>query len=137
MARPGPFGSGLDNECTIVNLSEANLRTCIQPGISTHPLFTDCQWPVANLDVTNNNFYFNPTHIENNEDPGGNHIPNPLPRINGSACANVSKSECGLNAMFSIYGSAAPYKAWAIANNVSNNNNNTWAKNCYAGPWNS
>lgn len=131
----GPGDDAGDGVGTLVDPAEANYSTCINPGLATAPLFSDCQWKYANVTVTGNNFSFNPAHIENNQDPTGATIPNPLPNIDNAACANAN-SVCGVNAMFSIYGSYAPFSGWVIPTAVSNSNGNVWSDNCYGGPWN-
>jgi hypothetical protein len=71
--------------------------------------------------VTNNAFKFDPGHL-------------------GPACLEAdddpsSRTPCGYNALFASYGTLIPYKGWAVADDISNTQNNHFAGNTYSGPW--
>jgi hypothetical protein len=51
----------------------------------------------------------------------------------GKGCSVLNG--CGFNALFSIYGSTAPYRGWIVPRNISDNQNNHFAYNSYTGPW--
>jgi hypothetical protein len=100
--------------CTLVAPSVASATTCVTPGISTDPLFSDCRWKTQNVDVTNNTFDFTPSDI-------------------GSNCTPANG--CGYNGIFSEYGITAPYTAWVVPKNIADNQNNHFSDNTYTGPW--
>jgi len=111
-------GSG-DNACTLVDPSVYSIASCGTHLSASAPggnpdYFDNCRWKTQNAMVSNNTFHFQPADI-------------------GPSCT-VADS-CGFNALFSEYGSDAPYAAWVVPNNISNNQNNHFSKNTYVGPW--
>jgi len=100
--------------CTLVAPSVAKVSTCLRPGIDINPLLTDCRWRTVNVSVTENSFSFTRSGV-------------------GNGCSR--SNGCGFNALFSIYGSTAPYKAWLVPTDISDKQNNHFADNTYTGPW--
>ena len=100
--------------CTLVDPSVASIVTCATAGIDINPLFSDCRWRTMNVNVTHNTFSFTRSGV-------------------GNGCS--ASDGCGFNALFSIYGSTAPYKAWIVPKNISDHQNNHFADNSYSGPW--
>ena len=100
--------------CTLVAPKVATVSTCRTPGINTKPLFTDCVWETSNVSVSHNTFTFSRTGV-------------------GNGCS--SSNGCGYNALFSIYGSTPPYKGWIVPTDISENQNDHFSDNSYAGPW--
>jgi hypothetical protein len=100
--------------CTLVDPSVASTKTCRMPQIAGNPLFTDCRWRTLNVSITDNEFTFTRTGV-------------------GNGCSVLNG--CGFNAIFSIYGSTAPYRGWIVPRNISDNQNNHFAYNSYTGPW--
>jgi Right handed beta helix region len=100
--------------CTLVDPTVATPKTCVRPGIDSQPLFSDCRWMTQNVDVTDNTFDFTPSDI-------------------GADCTIANG--CGFNGLFSEYGSTAPYTAWVVPKNISDNQNNHFSDNTYTGPW--
>jgi hypothetical protein len=122
--------SEIGGNCPDANPAVATATTCVDPGLQTTPLSTDCQYRVANITVSGNTFDFNPANIEANETVTGSSYAG-TDTLSGTAgndetpsrCATAAY-DCGYNALFSTYGcqwvgcgssgSASPYYAWAI-----------------------
>jgi hypothetical protein len=100
--------------CTLVDPSVATATTCVKPGLNSQPLLSDCRWMTQNVDVTDNTFDFTPSDI-------------------GANC--TAANGCGFNGLFSEYGTTAPYTAWVVPKNISDNQNNHFSDNTYTGPW--
>ncbi len=103
-----------EDSAPLVGKSVASTLGCRRPRIDTNPSFTDCRWRTLNVSVTDNEFTFTPSRV-------------------GNGCS--ASNGCGFNAIFSIYGSTAPYNGWAVPTNISDNQNNHFADNSYDGPW--
>jgi len=128
---------------TLVDPSEANWNTCVMPGLADTPgvepsLFEDCQWKVENELVTDNNFIFDPTRIENSENPDGVKFTF-LDSPPVSDCSDLQENWCGVQGMFSIDATTAPYSnydgGFGVGLDMANNYNNVFSDNCYAGNW--
>jgi hypothetical protein len=100
--------------CTLVAPKVAKVSTCTRPGVASEPLFTDCRWRTVNVEVTNNKFTFTRAGV-------------------GNGCS--ASNGCGLNAIFSIYGSTAPYRGWIVPTDLADNQNDHFTDNAYTGPW--
>lgn len=101
--------------CTLVNPSVATLATCGNPAdLATTPYINDCRWKTQNVTVSQNIFNLTPTAI-------------------GASC--TPQSSCGMNGLFSEFGSFAPYKGWYVPQNISDNQHNVFSDNSYTGPW--
>ncbi len=109
-------------ECTLVNPSVITVQSCEanladptknQPG-SNPDYFNDCRWRTQNVQVHNNTFRHDPAKV-------------------GPAC--TPSNSCGVNAVFSNYGSNDPYTSSKIATNIAFNQNNKFFNNEYVGPW--
>lgn len=100
--------------CTLVNPSVANLTTCASKT-SQAPYIDDCRWKTQNVQVNYNTFNMDRSAI-------------------GSSC--TAANSCGVNAIFSEYGSYAPYTGWPVATHIVNSQNNVFSHNTYTGSWN-
>ncbi|HJP96312.1 MAG TPA: PA14 domain-containing protein [Candidatus Saccharimonadales bacterium] len=104
-------------ECTLVNPSVVKESTCNSTNIAKAPYYNDCRWKTQNVKVHGNTFRLTPAHI-------------------GASC--TFQNSCGLNAVFSNYGSYpswSPYKGTIVQNAVTYNQNNTFSDNTYEGSW--
>ncbi len=106
--------------CTLVNPSVYTTSSCAAKVPSSTPsgnpdYYDNCRWKTQNVSVTNNTFNFTPSNI-------------------GSSCTVANT--CGFNGVFSEAGSYPPYTGWVVPLNISDNQNNHFANNTYAGPWN-
>ena len=82
--------------------------------INTVPYINDCRWKTQNVQVSNNLFVFNPSHI-------------------GASC--TAANYCGFNGLFSEFGSIPPFQGTGVEQNVTFNQNNVFSDNTYCGPW--
>jgi Right handed beta helix region len=110
---------GSDGACTLVDPSVFTQASCAAHLPTATPAgnpdyFDGCRWKTQNVHVTDNTFSFAQANV-------------PL--------CQPSANSCGQNGLFSEYGSTAPYKAWVVPENVSNNQNNIFGDNTYSGPW--
>jgi len=109
------------SECTLVNPSTITVSSCktalADPARNkqgmTPDYFNDCRWLTKNVKVHDNLFQ--------------------LTKANVAGC-DVNKA-CGLNAVFSNYGSTKPYTSSVIPTNIAFNQGNDFYKNTYQGPW--
>ncbi|MFD9895933.1 right-handed parallel beta-helix repeat-containing protein [Amycolatopsis sp. NPDC059027] len=86
---------------------------CVQPGIATEPLYSDCRWKTKGVVVSDNTFEFDPA------------IP---------GCSSL----CGRMAVLSNYGTYpawSPYKGAVISEAITFHQENQWRDNKYYGPW--
>ena len=117
---PGRFCSdGFDGVCTLVNPSVFTQTSCgAHLGTATpsgNPDYFDgCLWKTQNVSVSDNVFNLTQADI-----PG----------------CELSTNSCGQNALFSQYGTIAPYQAYVVPENISNNQDNIFSDNAYNGPW--
>ncbi len=105
--------------CTLVDPSVFTATSCSADVPTSTPLgnpdyFDGCRWKTQNVDVTDNTFSFSSTDL-------------------GSSC--TAADGCGLNGIFSQYGTFPPYVGWVVPNDISNDQNNHFADNRYTGPW--
>jgi hypothetical protein len=103
-------------DCTLVDPSVANLKTCTQANVGHAPYYDDCRWKTQNVSVHDNTFNLTASHI--------------------TACK--FSNGCGFNGIFSNWGtypSWSPYKAAVIENAISFHQNNVFAHNTYTGGW--
>lgn len=110
---------GSDDACTLVDPSVFTQASCAAHLSTATPTgnpdyFDGCRWKTQHVDVTDNVFSFAKADI-----PG----------------CQLSTNSCGQNALFSEYGSTAPYQAWVVPENISNNQYNLFSANTYIGPW--
>ena len=106
--------------CTLIDPARFTTTTCAKDVPNSKPTqspdyFDDCRWRTQNVSVTDNTFTFTPAAVASN-------------------C--TSAAGCGMNALFSEYGSYAPYGGWVVPVNISNAQNDHFADNTYTGPWN-
>ncbi len=106
--------------CTLVDPSAFTATSCSANVPTSTPLgnpdyFDGCRWKTQNVDVTDNTFNFSPADI-------------------GSSC--TAANSCGLNGIFSQYGTYPPYVGWVVPDHISNDQNDHFADNRYTGPWN-
>ena len=104
-------------ECTLVNPSVITESSCNSTNISKAPYYNDCRWKTQNVNVHGNTFRLTPAHI-------------------GASC--TFQNSCGLNAVFSNYGSYpswSPYKGTVVQNAITYNQHNTFSNNTYEGSW--
>jgi Right handed beta helix region len=112
---------GYDDACTLVSSSakqsacKSALASSATNQASDNPDYFDlCRWKTQNVIVSGNAFRLNPASI-------------------GSAC--TAARGCGINGVFSQYGSTKPYTAWVVPVNISSHQNNVFRDNTYTGPW--
>ncbi len=115
-------GDGSDDACTLVDPSVATIASC-QAALAnpaenqptdTPDYFDLCRWKTQNVTVSGNDFNFSPADI-------------------GSACTVANY--CGFNGLFSEDGSTVPYTGWIVPLDISDEQDNVFAANTYAGPW--
>jgi parallel beta-helix repeat protein len=114
-------GSNDSSDCTLVNKStytnascKANVTASAKPTASPD-YYDNCRWWTQNVSVTGNTFNLTPANI-----PG---------------CGVQSTTTCGFTSEFASWGNTAPYNAYVVPNQISNQRNNNWSKNAYHGPW--
>lgn len=115
-------GDSYDNACTLVDHPVATIASChaalAKPAhnrrTDTPDYFDLCRWKTQNVRVSGNDFNFNAADI-------------------GATC--TVKNYCGFNGLFSQYGTTSPYKAWRVPLDISDNQNDVFTANTYAGPW--
>ena len=105
--------------CTLVTPKVYSYTSCQADVPASTPTgspdyFDNCRWKTENVDVSGNTFNFTPSAVS--------------PKCSPSTA-------CGLNAIFSEYGTYSPFKAWVVPNNISNNQDNHFSDNAYTGPW--
>ena len=109
------------SECTLVDPENITVDTCRaamndparnKQGM-TPDYFNDCRWLTKNVKVHDNLFQLNTANV---------------------AGCDVDKA-CGLNAVFSNYGSEEAYTSSVIPTNIAFNQGNVFSKNTYQGPW--
>ena len=119
-------GMSADAVCTLIDPSVYTLASCAKNLPASRPqsnpdYFDNCRWKTENVTVMDNTFNFDPKQL-------------------GATCAKAianprGGTECGFNGLFASYGIGAPYKAWVVLNDVSNNQNDRFEGNTYRGPW--
>ncbi len=110
---------GYDDVCTLVGPSTYSVASCGTHLPTATPsgnpdYFDNCRWKTQNVTVSNNTFNFNPADI-------------------GPTCTDGNA--CGDQGLISEYGSSAPFGAWVVPENITNNQNNHFLDNTYHGPW--
>ncbi len=105
--------------CTLVDPSVYTIASCAANLATATPrgnpdYFDGCRWKTQNVKVADNTFNFTPSNI-------------------GADCTTAK--DCGINSLFSNYGTSPPYQGWVVPNNISNNQNNVFTDNVYNGPW--
>jgi hypothetical protein len=110
---------GSDGVCTLVDPSvftrascAANLPTTASSGDPDY--FDGCRWRTQNVRVTHNVFELTQSKV-----PG----------------CELATNSCGQNALFSEYGSNAPYEGWVVPLTISDHQDDRFADNTYEGPW--
>lgn len=109
-------------QCTLVDPGVATVAGCAVALASSllnlpsdSPDYFDlCRWKTQNVSVTSNQFNLTPSDL-------------------GSQCTVANN--CGLNALFSEYGSTAPYGGAIVPTNITFNQGNVFRSNEYNGPW--
>jgi chitodextrinase len=109
-------------ECTLVDPSVATVSACQSAlGNANEDKSTDspdyfdlCRWKTQNVLVADNAFNVTPADISTD-------------------C--TASRYCGTNALFSEYGSNAPYTGATVPTNIAFNQNNVFTGNTYSGPW--
>ena len=110
---------GYDDVCTLVDPSVFTQASCAanlsKATPSNNPDYFDaCRWKTQNVTVSDNSFTFTRADIRG---------------------CKLSANSCGQNALFSTYGSTAPYQAWVVPVRISDNQHNIFTDNTYRGPW--
>jgi hypothetical protein len=103
--------------CTLVVPSTATVKSCNAHNIAHAPYYADCRWKTQNVEVSHNEFDFDPASL-------------------GPKCTLAN--ECGFQGVFSEYGtfpSWSPYKANSVENHITFDQNNHFSQNSYTGPW--
>jgi Right handed beta helix region len=109
--------------CTLVDPAVANIRTCTKSTLRhatarKSPDYYDlCRWKTQNVDVTGNQFSFDPAAI-------------------GPDC--TAARGCGYVGVFSEYGSNpswSPYQGTAVEYHITFGQHNHFTDNVYDGPW--
>jgi hypothetical protein len=103
-------------DCTLVDPSVANLKTCNSSNVSHAPYYDDCRWKTQNVSVRDNAFTLDASHV--------------------AGCK--FSTGCGFNGIFSNWGtypSWSPYKAAAIEDAITYHQNNVFSNNAYSGAW--
>ena len=101
-------GSGYYTSCSPTNLDGS------APGQTPVDYYDDCRWKTQNVSVTDNTFNFSPAAI-------------------GHDC--TAANSCGLQGLFSEYGTYPPYLGEAVPEAISTTQNNHFDDNTYNGPW--
>ena len=91
----------------------ANMSSC-QPQPASGML-DKCRWKTQNVSVHNNTFTMDPNVV-------------------GNGCT-ASNLKCGRNAIFSQWGSIAPYTGDAVSRKILFAQNNVFSQNTYRGTW--
>jgi hypothetical protein len=112
-------GDGYDQYCTLVTPSTYTLASCPAhlsgaKATQSPDYYDNCLWKTQNVDVSHNTFSFNPSVV-------------------GAACQR--SADCGYNGLFSQYGTTTPWKAFTVPLHISDDQNNHFSDNTYAGPW--
>ena len=100
--------------CTLVN-PNVKPANCVSGTISAQPYYSDCRWKSQNVQVSNNDFRFNPANV-----------------------GNCNTAYCGHMALLSNYGTSpswSPYMGTVIQQAITFSQNNHWSNNTYSGPW--
>jgi hypothetical protein len=87
---------------------------CVQPGIASEPLFSDCRWKTQRVAVHDNTFVFDPSAVG---------CPNGL---------------CGWMALLANTGTTpdwSPYRGTTVQDAVTFRQDDVWSHNLYVGPW--
>jgi parallel beta-helix repeat protein len=95
----------------------ANLPTAVagkQTGSPPADYYDGCRWKSQNVEVSNNTFNLTASNV-----PG---------------CTVAAL--CSVNALYSQYGSFAPYVSSSVTTAITFNQNNVFKNNTYTGPWN-
>ncbi|MGH3517111.1 MAG: right-handed parallel beta-helix repeat-containing protein [Haloechinothrix sp.] len=106
-------GTNTTSECTLL-VGEDNESKCVQPGIASEPLYSDCRWKTQRLRVHHNEFKIDTAEV------------------------GCSTAYCGLNALFANHGTWpdwSPYKGRKIQEAITFAQDNRWHDNTYIGPW--
>ena len=101
--------------CGEVDLTGATPGT--NSGTPPADYYDGCRWKTQNVTVASNTFNFTQANV-----PG----------------CNLSTNSCGENAIFSQYGtypSWSPYKAYAVEDAITAQQDNVFSDNTYSGPW--
>ena len=101
-------GSGYYSSCSPGNLQGSG------PGQTPIDYYDNCRWKTQNVSVTDNTFSFSRSAI-------------------GADC--TAATSCGLQGLFSEYGTFPPYLGEAVPNAISTTQNNHFSNNTYNGPW--
>ena len=115
---------GSDPVCTLEDPSLFTITSCGDnlasavanetTGSPPADYYDGCRWKTENVSVTNNVFSFDESAVP--------------------SCKGDSNG-CGMNALFSNYGSDAPYKGYTIPLEICNDRDNVFSDNTYVGDW--
>ncbi|HYY19564.1 MAG TPA: right-handed parallel beta-helix repeat-containing protein, partial [Streptosporangiaceae bacterium] len=103
--------------CTLVAPSTATVKSCDAQNIAHAPYYSDCRWKTQNIEVSHNQFDFDPATL-------------------GPKCTLANL--CGFQGVFSEYGtfpSWSPYKGNTVGNHITYGQGNHFSQNSYTGPW--
>jgi parallel beta-helix repeat protein len=102
-------GTNTTADCTRL----AKTSECVQPGISSEPLYSRCRWKTKHLNIHHNTFAHDPAVI---------------------GCSTY----CGRSALFANFGTWpdwSPYKGDRVQKAITSAQDNRWHDNTYLGPW--
>lgn len=151
----GSAGNTSTGSCTLKDPAVFSTSSCsdhdgprARPGDSPD-YYRGCQWNADNIEIERNTFSFDPHQIQT--------ATSSLPQVNTSRCyAGSSHLDtdrdppagnsywCGFNALFSTFGSTAPYLGWAGPDAIMGLSSGSdfgqvdsirFANNTYRGPW--
>jgi len=104
-------------ECTLGDTKVVTTHSCNATNITKEPYYNSCRWKTQNVQVSGNDFSFDPTRI-------------------GPDC--IPAKYCGFNGIFSQWGSYpswSPYHSTVVENHITFDQNNHFKSNAYSGPW--
>ncbi|MBW1595665.1 right-handed parallel beta-helix repeat-containing protein [Streptomyces sp. JJ38] len=86
---------------------------CVQPGIATAPLRSDCRWKTQRVDIHHNRFVLDTSVVD----------------------CSVSCGRMALLANYGTYPDWSPYQGERVAEAITLEQGNRWRDNVYVGPW--
>lgn len=92
----------------------AQLSQCVQPGIASEPLYSNCRWKTQRMRVHDNTFSFDPAAL---------------------GCSTVYCGHSGLLSNWGTYPTWSPYQGSKVQDAITFRQDNLWASNAYVGPW--
>ena len=105
--------------CTLVDPRVYTVGSCARSvptskSTGAPDYYDGCRWKTQHVEVYDNRFTFTPKRVASDCDPA---------------------TECGFNGLFSEYGTYPPFTGWVVPNHISNDQDDHFSDNTYAGPW--